>query len=135
MACRRSSRPLLYLRRRARPQWQGPVINQWEVDGYDALDSLYVLSLDDSMRVIGGVRLLPTTGLNMLNDTFPELLPDGVRIESPLIWEASRFMVRMTGLVRNLMPHRRHTRTLRRMLKALVTSKLLVTTFTMTRTQ
>jgi acyl homoserine lactone synthase len=80
-----------------RLQWQVPVINEWEVDGYDALDPLYVLSLDDSMRVIGGVRLLPTTGLNMLNDTFPELLPDGVRIESPLIWEASRFTVRMTG--------------------------------------
>lgn len=79
-----------------RLQWQVPVINRWEVDGYDALDPLYVLSLDERERVIGGLRLLPTTGFNMLNDTFPELLPDGARIESPLIWESSRFTVRMT---------------------------------------
>jgi N-acyl-L-homoserine lactone synthetase len=80
-----------------RLNWQVTVINRWEIDGYDALDPLYVLSLDDNDRVIGGLRLLPTTGFNMLNDTFPQLLPDGARIESPLIWESSRFTVRMTG--------------------------------------
>lgn len=80
-----------------RLRWQVTVINHWEIDGYDALDPLYVLSLDDQGRVIGGLRLLPTTGFNMLNDTFSELLPDGARIESPLIWESSRFTVRMTG--------------------------------------
>jgi len=80
-----------------RLKWQVTVINRWEIDGYDALDPLYVLSLDDNERVIGGLRLLPTTGFNMLNDTFSELLPDGARIQSPLIWESSRFTVRMTG--------------------------------------
>lgn len=80
-----------------RLNWEVPVINRWEIDGYDALNPLYVLSLDDSERVVGGLRLLPTTGFNMLNDTFSELLPDGARIESPLIWEASRFAVRLTG--------------------------------------
>lgn len=80
-----------------RLRWQVTVINRWEIDGYDALDPLYVLSLDEEERVIGGVRLLPTTGFNMLNDTFPQLLPDGEPIQSPLIWEASRFTVRMTG--------------------------------------
>jgi acyl homoserine lactone synthase len=80
-----------------RLKWQVTVINRWEVDGYDALDPLYVLSLDENERVIGGLRLLPTTGFNMLNDTFPQLLPDGARIQSPLIWESSRFTVRMTG--------------------------------------
>lgn len=80
-----------------RLRWQVTVINRWEIDGYDALDPLYVLSLDDDEKVIGGLRLLPTTGFNMLNDTFPELLPDGEPIHSPLIWESSRFTVRMTG--------------------------------------
>jgi acyl homoserine lactone synthase len=83
-----------------RLKWQVNVINSWEIDGYDALDPLYVLSLDENERVIGGLRLLPTTGFNMLNDTFPQLLPDGERIESPLIWESSRFTVRMTGDMR-----------------------------------
>ena len=80
-----------------RLRWQVPVINRWEVDGYDALNPLYVLSINECDEVIGGLRLLPTTGFNMLNDTFPELLPDGARIESPLIWESSRFAVRLTG--------------------------------------
>jgi acyl homoserine lactone synthase len=81
-----------------RLRWQVTVINRWEIDGYDALDPLYVLSLDEDERVIGGMRLLPTTGFNMLNDTFPQLLPDGEPIHSPLIWELSRFTVRMTGV-------------------------------------
>lgn len=80
-----------------RLKWQVTVINRWEIDGYDALDPLYVLSLDEKEQVIGGLRLLPTTGFNMLNDTFPELLPEGERVQSPLIWESSRFTVRMTG--------------------------------------
>lgn len=80
-----------------RLRWRVPIINAWEVDGYDALDPLYVLATDDRETLLGCLRLLPTTGFNMLNDTFPELLPDGLRIESPLIWESSRFAVRMTG--------------------------------------
>ena len=80
-----------------RLKWQVTVINRWEIDGYDALDPLYVLSLDEDERVIGGLRLLPTTGFNMLNDTFSQLLPDHARIQSPLIWESSRFTVKMTG--------------------------------------
>lgn len=73
--------------------WEVPVIGAWEIDGYDALDPLYLACLDEREKVIGGLRLLPTMGLNMLNDTFSELLPDGKRVESPLIWESSRFAV------------------------------------------
>ena len=36
------------------------------------------------------MRLLPTTGKTMVNDHFVHLT-DGVRIESPLIWECTRF--------------------------------------------
>ena len=74
-------------------RWDVPIINSWEIDGYDALNPVYLLSLDDTGQVVGGLRLLPTTGFNMLNDTFPQLLPEGKRIESPLIWESSRFSI------------------------------------------
>ena len=37
-------------------------------------------------------RLLPTTGPNMLRDVFSVLMPGGP-VESPLIWESSRFAV------------------------------------------
>jgi N-acyl-L-homoserine lactone synthetase len=80
-----------------RLKWQVTVISRWEIDGYDALNPLYVVALDEDERVIGGLRLLPTTGFNMLNDTFSELLPDGERFSSPLVWESSRFSVRITG--------------------------------------
>jgi acyl homoserine lactone synthase len=73
--------------------WQVPVINSWEIDGYDAMDPVYLLSLNEADQVVAGLRLLPTMGFNMLNDTFPELLPEAKRIESPLIWEASRFCI------------------------------------------
>jgi acyl homoserine lactone synthase len=78
-----------------RLRWRVSVINGWEIDDYDALDPLYVLSVDKSNYVVVSFRLLPTTGPNMLNDTFAELLPEGARIESPLIWESSRFAVRL----------------------------------------
>lgn len=76
-----------------RMRWEVSVINRWEIDGYDAIDPLYLVSVNEFGRVVGGLRLLPTMGFNMLNDTFPELLPDGQRIENPLIWECSRFSV------------------------------------------
>jgi acyl homoserine lactone synthase len=73
--------------------WEVPVINAWEIDGYDALCPLYLVCIDRNGLTIGGLRLLPTTGFTMINDTFSFLLPDAERIESPLIWESSRFSV------------------------------------------
>ena len=74
-------------------RWDVPVINSWEIDGYDALDPVYLLSVNEADQVVGGLRLLPTMGFNMLNDTFSQLFPEGKRIESPLIWESSRFSI------------------------------------------
>lgn len=67
------------------------------VDYFDSLDPLYVLALDEAECVAGALRLLPTTGVTMLNDAFAGALPDGVRVESPLIWEASRLTLRGAG--------------------------------------
>jgi acyl homoserine lactone synthase len=60
------------------------------VDYFDSLDPLYVLALNDAERVVGALRLLPTMGATMLNDAFAATAPERPRIESPLIWEASR---------------------------------------------
>lgn len=73
--------------------WKVSVRDGREIDRFDQEDPVYVLSLDEgngSLR--GGVRLLPTTGPNMLRDVFHELVPDGA-VQSPLIWESSRFAV------------------------------------------
>jgi N-acyl-L-homoserine lactone synthetase len=72
----------------------GPVHRLAALDYFDSLDPLYVLALDDNECVAGALRLLPTTGGTMLNDAFAAALPEGQRIESPLIWEASRWTLR-----------------------------------------
>lgn len=63
-----------------------------EMDEYDQLDPIYVIAVDDNGHHQGSCRLLPTTGETMLRDHFTELF-DGVVIESPLIWECTRFCV------------------------------------------
>ncbi|MEM0937292.1 MAG: acyl-homoserine-lactone synthase [Pseudomonadota bacterium] len=83
----------------ARLGWEVKVDAQGhERDAYDALDPLYVLweAADGSHG--GSMRFLPTVGRTMVNDHFMHLT-GGVRIESPLIWECTRFCVspRATG--------------------------------------
>ena len=67
------------------------------LDYFDSLDPLYVLVLDERECVAGALRLLPTSGVTMLNDAFAGAAPDGIRVESPLIWEASRLTLRAAG--------------------------------------
>ncbi len=76
-----------------RLNWQVRTLRSWEIDEFDALDPLYLISIGPNGNVRGALRLLPTTGPNMLADVFPELLPDGMRIESATVWESSRFSV------------------------------------------
>ena len=61
-----------------------------ERDEYDAINPLYVIwELPDGTHG-GSMRFLPTSGQTMVNDHFRHLT-DGVTIESPFIWECTRF--------------------------------------------
>src|SRR5512140_1982520 len=65
------------LRRRVfkdRLDWAVTVSGDMELDIYDALKPTYLLVMTDGGDIVGGVRLLPTTGPTMLADTFPALL-------------------------------------------------------------
>jgi acyl homoserine lactone synthase len=64
----------------------------WEVDQYDPKNPLYLISTDENGEHLGSLRLLPTTGDTMLRDVFASLC-DGTVIESPLIWECTRFCI------------------------------------------
>lgn len=64
--------------------------NGQECDDYDTLNPLYVIWENEDGSHGGSMRFLPTTGPTMVNDHFSEL-SDGVHIESPLIWECTRF--------------------------------------------
>ena len=74
--------------------WDVSVSGLYEIDNYDLMKPLYVLSMDDDGKhVLGSLRLLPSTGPNMLADVFKELLPEGQPIRSATIWESSRFCI------------------------------------------
>ena len=71
--------------------WDVVVENGYERDRFDDANPLYLVSVDpDTEDYWGSLRLLPTTGPNMLRDVFPYLLEDGECIESATIWEISR---------------------------------------------
>jgi acyl homoserine lactone synthase len=70
--------------------WEVVVKDGYERDRFDEANPLYLVSVDpDTEEYWGSLRLLPTTGPNMLRDVFAQLL-DGDFIESATIWESSR---------------------------------------------
>lgn len=73
--------------------WDVAVEDGRERDVFDGMNPLYLLSVDARGRVQGSLRLLPTTGPNMLRDVFPSLLGPGEAVESATIWESSRFSI------------------------------------------
>src|SRR5215475_1455436 len=82
---------------RDRLQWQVRVRDGWEIDEYDDMNPLYLVSLDEqSSAVRGSLRFLPTTGPTMMKGCFDRYFEIPFDIESPLIWECSRFSVAPT---------------------------------------
>ena len=77
-----------------RLNWDVSISDGLEKDIFDEQNPLHLLSVDElSGSVRGSVRMLPTTGPNMLRDVFPNLMIDGEIIESATIWECSRFSI------------------------------------------
>jgi acyl homoserine lactone synthase len=73
--------------------WDVTVSGELEVDEYDALGPSYLLSIDRYGTLNGCVRLLPTTGPNMLRDIFPSFVTKAAVPRGERVWEASRFAV------------------------------------------
>src|ERR1700690_3970269 len=54
--------------------WEVVVKDGYERDAFDDANPLYLVSVDpDTEEYWGSLRLLPTTGPNMLRDVFPQL--------------------------------------------------------------
>ena len=74
-----------------RLRWDVVVKDGYEKDQFDYMNPVYLVSVDPiSGDYWGSLRLLPTTGPNMLRDIFPQLLEVGEVVESASIWESSR---------------------------------------------
>ncbi|MBV2185762.1 MAG: autoinducer synthase [Rhizobium sp.] len=74
-------------------KWDVTVRDDWEIDHYDDANPIYVMSYSPEGQLRGSLRLLPTLGPNMLDDTFPILLGGRPEIRSAEIWESSRFCI------------------------------------------
>lgn len=73
--------------------WEVEVTNGEERDIFDNLDPAYLIALNDTGQVVGGMRFLQTTGPNMLADVFSVLLDGEPAPRSSRIWEGSRIFV------------------------------------------
>jgi N-acyl-L-homoserine lactone synthetase len=77
---------------RDRLGWDVQVADGRERDRYDNEGPVYLIYADDeSLKVKGSLRLLPTTGPTVLADIFSDTLPDAVHLSAPTIWECTRF--------------------------------------------
>lgn len=68
------------------------VDNEFEIDEYDRNDTVYLMSLDEQNNLVGSIRLLSTQEPHMLSGPFRSMFPD-VGFATPLIWEATRFVM------------------------------------------
>lgn len=74
--------------------WDVVVSEGRERDEFDDFNPLYGVALcPKGEQVLGSFRLLQTTGPTMLGTVFRQLLPDGLSVRSPIIWESTRFCV------------------------------------------
>ncbi|HEX7986857.1 MAG TPA: acyl-homoserine-lactone synthase [Duganella sp.] len=78
---------------RDRRGWDVTVLGGMEIDGFDAIEPHYMLLREESGRLCGCWRLLPTDGPYMLKDVFPELLGGQTAPHDPRVWELSRFVM------------------------------------------
>jgi acyl homoserine lactone synthase len=78
--------------------WEVPILSGMEIDGYDALDPLYMMIREPGGGALRGCwRLLPTEGPYMLKDSFAQLLHGMPAPQDARIWELSRFAIETEG--------------------------------------
>jgi acyl homoserine lactone synthase len=78
--------------------WEVPIMSGMEIDGYDALEPLYMMIREPGEGALRGCwRLLPTDGPYMLKDSFAQLLHGQDAPSDAHIWELSRFAIETGG--------------------------------------
>lgn len=73
--------------------WSVETAAEQEIDRFDAIGPSYIIYLDGAEVIRGCVRLIPTSGPNMLRDVFPDLIPAEKMPRDAKVWESSRFAV------------------------------------------
>ena len=74
-------------------KWDVKLVDEeFEIDEYDREDTSYLMSFDRTGALVGSIRLISTATPHMLSGPFRAMFPE-VGFTSPLIWEATRFVV------------------------------------------
>ena len=73
-----------------RLDWDVPSRNGLEHDQFDEEEPVYLAYHGETGDVVGCVRLLATTGPNMIRDIFPDLADETIPADTK-VWEVSRF--------------------------------------------
>lgn len=72
--------------------WVTSQDRDYEIDEFDSSYPIYLMSINPvNGEHLASLRLLPTTGKNMLNSAFKSMFNDDVDISSPTIMECTRF--------------------------------------------
>jgi len=90
---------------RDRLKWNVRVDDGWEIDEFDHMNPLYLVSLDDTNEMAGCLRFLPTTGPTMMKAVFDPYFDHPLDIESPLIWECTRLAIEPSVARRRTTPN------------------------------
>jgi N-acyl-L-homoserine lactone synthetase len=69
------------------------IYNGMEYDQYDTPASHYLVYHTEEGRALGVSRLTPTTQGCMLKDLWPGMVEDKELLDSPLVWEGTRFCI------------------------------------------
>lgn len=77
-----------------RLDWEVPSSDGMERDDFDDEQPIYLAYHGQAGEVVGCVRLLPTTGPNMIRDIFPDLSEEPIPALDH-VWEVSRFGIDM----------------------------------------
>ncbi|MEI6398084.1 MAG: acyl-homoserine-lactone synthase [Pseudomonadota bacterium] len=78
--------------------WVQTADKDYEIDEFDGGYPIYLMSVDQKTgQLLASLRLLPTTGKNMLNSAFSSMFNDDVDISSPTIMECTRFAAKCNG--------------------------------------
>ncbi|MDC7675202.1 acyl-homoserine-lactone synthase [Asticcacaulis machinosus] len=76
-----------------RQRYDVRTLNGMEFDEYDTLAAVYLVYSENGQDCLGVSRLTPTDKGCMLADHWPELVDDKSLLNSPEIWEGTRFCI------------------------------------------
>lgn len=90
---------------RDRLNWKVTVRDGWEIDEFDEMNPLYLVSIHNPTGAVAGcLRFLSTTGPTMMKNVFDAYFDEPFGIETPLMWECTRLAIEPTIATKWLTP-------------------------------